>query len=215
VSDNAVLTPTVETTTPSTETTAPSEPPPAQPNGDATPSSLLSEAAATEAAAETPPPEPFDVEKITIPEGMTKADALFTKFTDVAKEHGLSGPVAQTLIDLAAEQVQATVQKQSAEWAKQQEDWQAQVRSDPTIGGDKLQENLATFSGFVKGSGLCAPGFLEALAFSGMGNHPAVVKTLVQVARAFSEGGPIQGGPANSSNEPRNWGEVFYGRKSS
>jgi hypothetical protein len=202
----------VETTTPPAETTAPTpaDTPAVQPNGEGDPSSLLGEAEDNETA---PAPEPYDPEKITIPEGMTKDDVLFGDFTNLAKEQNLTASQAQALVDLHAKQIQASVQKQSAEWAKTQEDWQAEVRADPDIGGDKLEPGLQTFARFVKGSGLCDPDLLKDLAFTGGGNRKSIVKTFINIAKAFSEGGPIQGSPANTSRAPQTLGEVFYGRR--
>ena len=206
MSDNAVQTAPVEPaiTTPPAETTAPTaaEAPVVQPNGEAAPTSLLSE----------PAPEPFDAEKITIPEGLSKDDALFTDFTNLAKEHNLTAPIAQGLIDLAAKQVQAASQKLQASWDKQNEDWQAEIRADREIGGDKLNGTLQTFSKVASNPELSDPKFREALAFTGAGNHPAIVRTLARWAKALSEGGPVQGTPATANGaRPQTLGEAFYG----
>ena len=168
-----------------------------------TPASLLSE----------PVPEAFDPDKITVPTGMTRDDTLFGEFTNLAKEHGLTAPVAQGLIDLAAKQVQAATQKQQATWDKQNSDWQAEIRGDKEIGGDKLNGVLQTFAKVASDPELSDPKFREALAFTGAGNHPAIVRTLAKWARALSEGGPVQGGgPAvNGSRAPQTLGEAIYG----
>ena len=159
----------------------------------------------------TEPPAPFDVEKITIPEGLSKDDALFGDFANIAKEHGLTGSVAQTLVDLAAKQVQAANQKLQANWDKQNEDWQAEIRADKEIGGDKLAEVLQTFSKVASDTELSDPKFREALAFTGAGNHPAIVRTLARWAKALSEGGPVRGTPAAASRQPSTLGEAIYG----
>jgi hypothetical protein len=204
VSDTAVQTPPVETTTPPVETTAPTavEAPAVQPNGEAAPTSLLSEAAQA--------PEPFDAEKITIPEGMTKDDALWSDFTKFATENGLTGSAAQAAIDLAGKQVQAVIQRQNADWMKMQEDWQAQVKADPEIGGDKLAGNLQTFSKVARNPELSDPEFLADIA--PVGNKLSVVRTLARWAKALSEGGPVQGTPATANGgRPQSLGEAFYG----
>ena len=156
-------------------------------------------------------PEPFDAEKITLPEGLSKDDALFGDFTNLAKEHGLPMPVAQTLVDLAAKQVQAANQKLQASWDKQNADWQAEVRADKEIGGDNLQGVLQTFSKVASDPELSDPKFREALAFTGAGNHPAIVRTLARWAKALSEGGPVRGTPAPTLQRPTTVGEAIYG----
>jgi len=157
-------------------------------------------------------PEPFDAEKITLPEGLSKDDALFGDFTNLAKEHGLPMPVAQTLVDLAAKQVQAANQKLQASWDKQNADWQAEIRADKEIGGDKLTGVLQTFSKVASNPELSDPKFREALAITGAGNNPAIVRTLTRWAKALSEGGPVQGGPTTGTGaRPQTLGEAFYG----
>ena len=158
-----------------------------------------------------PAPEPFDAEKITLPEGLSKDDALFGDFTNLAKEHGLPMPVAQTLVDLAAKQVQAANQKLQASWDKQNADWQAEVRADKEIGGDNLQGLLQTFSKVASDPELSDPKFREALAFTGAGNHPAIVRTLARWAKALSEGGPVRGTPTSATRQPASLGEAIYG----
>ena len=156
-------------------------------------------------------PEPFDAEKVTIPEGMSRDDTLFGDFVNLAKEHGLPMPVAQTLVDLAAKQVQAVNQKLQASWDKQNADWQTEIRADKEIGGDNLQGVLQTFSKVASDPELSDPKFREALAFTGAGNHPAIVRTLTRWAKALSEGGPVRGTPTAGTRQPSTLGEAIYG----
>lgn len=184
-----------ETITPSTETT-PETPPPAD--------SILGQTPA-------PVAEPFDAEKITLPEGLAKDDALFGEFTNLAKEHGLAMPAAQTLLELAAKQSAAVSQKLQANWDKQNADWQAEIRADKEIGGDNLDGALQTFAKVASDPELSDPKLREALAFTGAGNHPAIVRTLVRWAKALSEGGPVRGAPTSSNRAPGSLGEAIYG----
>jgi len=205
VSDSAAQT-AAETTTPPGETTTPA---PASPSEAQPPSSLLGDVAPE--AESAPPPDPFDPETIKFPDGVTREEALFNDFTDIAKEHGLTGPAAQRLIDLAAKQLATATQRQQAVWEQQNAEWQAQIKADKEIGGDKLPGTLQTFAKVASNPELSDPAFREALAATGAGNHPAIVRTLARWAKALSEGGPIQGGPAGSSRTPQTLGEVFYG----
>jgi hypothetical protein len=197
----STTTPTPET--PATETATP------QPND--TPASLLgSEAETAEEKIETPV-ELFDAEKVTFPEGMTKDDELFGEFTNLATEHKIPAAVAQALIDLGGKQAQAIVQKQQAEWTKMQEGWQAEIKADKELGGDKLPGHLQTFAKVARDPVLSDPKFLVRIA--PVGNDPVVVRTLVRWANALSEGGPVRGSPASATRAPQSLGEVFYGVK--
>lgn len=176
------------------------------PQSDA-PLSLLGSEQAEEKAEEQV--ELFDAEKVTFPEGMTKDDELFGAFTNLATEHKLPAAVAQTLIDLAGKQAQAIVQKQNAEWTKMQEGWQAEIKADKEIGGDKLQGHLQIFSKVARDLALSDPKFLEDIA--PLGNKPSVVRTLVRWASALSEGGPVRGSPSGATRQPQSLGEAIYG----
>jgi hypothetical protein len=175
----------------------------------ATPESPAASILGTEAPA--PALETFDAEKLAMPEGLSKDDSLWGDFVNVAKEHSLPMPVAQTLVDLAAKQVASVNQKLQASWDKQNEDWQAEIRADKEIGGDKLSGMLQTFSKVASDPELSDPKFREALAFTGAGNHPAIVRTLAKWANALSEGGPVRGGPGNAMRQPSTLGEAIYG----
>ena len=195
MSDQAAA-PALETTIPSTETPTTTPPPP--PN-----ESVLGEEPKA-------PLEAFDPEKLTLPEGITKDEALFGEFTNLAKEHGLAMPVAQNLLALAAKQSAAVSQKLQADWDKQNADWQAEIKADKEIGGDKLDGALQTFAKVANDPELSDPKLREALAFTGAGNHPAIVRTLVRWAKALSEGGPVRGAPA-TARAPGTLGEAIYG----
>ena len=177
-----------------------------------TPEVTSADGAAPQSILSEPVPEAFDPEAVTLPEGMTKDDALFGEFVELAKTHKLNGPMAEALLGLGAKQAAALAERQQAVWNKQIEEWQAEVRADKEIGGDKLQGVLQTFSKAASDLTLSDPGFREALAFTGAGNHPAIVRTLAKWAAALSEGGPVRGGPtAGNGRTPQTLGEAIYG----
>ena len=214
----AVILPDGSTATPAPPETEPTpSPTPASPSEQATPpveaekeesGSLLSE------AKEAPPP--FDPEKLTLPEGIDKDSPLIAEFKDIAKEAGVSGPGAQKLMELHAKYATAANEKIQAAWTAQNEAWQKQVREDKEIGGDKLQGHLQTFAKVAGDPSLSDPEFRQALLYTGGGNHPAIVRTLVKWAAALSEGGSVQGGPparngqGELANAPRSLGDALY-----
>lgn len=218
MSDQAVVLPGGLTATPAPPETEPTpSPTPASPSEAASPpeaaqseesGSLLSE------AKEAPPP--FDPDKLTIPEGMDKDSPLFAEFKDLAKEAGVSGPAAQKLVELHAKYAASANEKIQQAWTSQNEAWQKQVREDKEIGGDKLQGHLQTFAKVAGDPSLSDPEFRQALLFTGAGNHPAIVKTLVKWAAALGEGGSVQGGPPARNgqgelvNAPRTLGDALY-----
>lgn len=195
-----------------TQTPTPTPTPPAE-----TPSTPEQPGKEPESVLGTIPPDPFDAEKITFPEGFAKDETFFDDFKNIAAEANLTGPVAQKLVDLAAKQAKAVNDTLLAQWEKQQQDWQAEIKADKEVGGDKLNQVLQTFSKVANDPELSDPKFREALTYTGAGNHPAVVKTLARWAKALTEGGPIRGNPPQRdaqgnavTQRPLSIGEAFY-----
>lgn len=202
-------TPTPSPSQPGEQPATPVETPPASP-AEKEPESVLGGPAAT-------PAEPFDAEKITFPEGSSKDDPLFGDFKNIATEAGLTGPVAQKLIDLAARQTKAANATLLSQWEKQQQDWQTEIKADKEIGGDKLEQVLQTFSKVANDPELTDPEFRRAMTYTGAGNHPAIVRTLARWSKALAEGGPVRGNPPNRdaqgnavAQRPLSIGEAFY-----
>src|SRR5580765_8064558 len=170
----------------------------------------------TEAAA-TPAPDPYDSAKLTLPEGFDKEGESFKAFEGLAKEAGLSHKAAQTLIDQHTAAIKASTDALYAEWYKQNETWQEEVKADAEIGGAKLEGVLQTVSKVLDNAELTDPKFREALEFTGAGNHPAVARTLYRWAKALSEGESVNGNPparaANGalSNDRPSPGQSIYG----
>jgi hypothetical protein len=198
------------------ETTQPTPTPTPAPEVEGHPGSLISapepgEAAEAAEATAVEPPDPFDAEKLTLPEGFSRDDALFEEFTNFAKESGLSASKAQSLIDLNARQLGAVVRKQTADWIKQNETWQAEIKSDPVFGGDKLPETLNTIKQVLADPALGHPGFFEAMLFTGAGNHPAVIKTVAALCKELAEvRNAVRGNVPGAGGQPLSLAQRMY-----
>jgi len=214
VSDSAVQTAPVDAAT--TETTTPGRSPaptePASPSEQLAPETeagnLLLEGEPEPPA--PPEPEPFDPEKLTVPAGIDREDAVFTEFTNFAKEERFSAPQAQKLTEFAGRMLEAATQRQQASWDKQNNEWLAEIKAHKEFGGDRLQDSVNTFKRVASDpNGPFGPDFAQAITT--VGNNPAVVIPLLRVAQILSEGRPVQGGPsANGSRQAQTLGEVFY-----
>lgn len=208
MSDPANPTPTTPEQTPTPQPTPTHEPnPPPEPKPEGEEGSILT------GKAEEKPAEgeaSFDPEKITFPEGYTKDEALFTEFTTLAKEAGLTGPAAQKLVDMAAKQAKAQSDALTRQWDEQQQAWQAEIKADKDIGGDKWEGVRQTFATVANDPALSDPDFKDALIFTGAGNHPAIVRTLVKWAAALSEGKAVRGNVPGQTTVPQSLGQAFY-----
>jgi hypothetical protein len=161
-------------------------------------------------------PAPFDPVALALPEGFDREAPAFAEFTELARDSGFTGEQAQKLVDFHLKHTQAATEAQLAQWQTTQDGWIAEVKVDKEIGNiDALRQTIAKVA---DNANLTDPGFKEALALTGAGNHPAVLRTLFRWAKALGEGGPVSGeAPARQPNGalatsgPVSLAEAIYG----
>lgn len=138
------------------------------------------------------------VYEFTAPEGVTLDQARVDKFTAVAKELKLPADKAQALVDLATEVEVARVAEHEALKAQ----WADEIKADKELGGDKLDQSLATAQ---KAFGLLpaadVESFKQLLNQSGFGNHPSMVRWMHAVGKALSEDSFVPGGKAPAGGD--------------
>lgn len=153
----------------------------------------------TEAAkdGDKPAGAPEAYESFTVPEGFELDEQLLGEFTPVLKDLNLSQEAAQKLVDFAPKLVEKTVaQTQTAVLTQlglaDHASWAAALKADAEIGGEKLPENLGlakkAFSAFF------SPNAQKLINGLGLGNHPELIRSLVNVGKAISEDGFVPGG---------------------
>lgn len=152
-----------------------------------------------------------------VPEALGEGHAFDSKvmasFEEAARELDLSNDAAQSLVDrvlpVMTEQAQAQHKATIASWIEQ-------VTTDPEIGGDQLESNLAIARMAIDKLGdqplrdlLTGP--------SGIGNHPAVVRFMHKVGRLFSEDRTGQGDrniarevAQGDRNDPATMAQILY-----
>ena len=132
-----------------------------------------------------------------MPEGFERDPEVFDALEEVAREIDLSQEEAQTLVD----KLLPTMHRRAAEQeAAVHEQWVEQVKADKEIGGDKLDENLATAKKAVKAY---ASAEMQELLNGPLGSHPAVVRFLVNVGRTVSEDKFVSGERREQPIDPR------------
>lgn len=135
-------------------------------------------------AAEPQVPESYEY---TMPEGIELDKAAADEFSAIAKELKLDQATAQKVADVGAKMAQRQIEAQ----ARLVETWVEQVKTDPEIGGDKLDENLAVARKAMDAFG--TPELKDVLNSTGMGNHPAVIKAFFKAGKAISQDGFVTG----------------------
>ena len=187
------------------EGAAASETPPSE-----TPTLLTEKAKeAKPAEPEAPPPEPFDHEKISFPDGVKPDPETFGKFSEIAKANGISHAAAQELMNLYSTVASAEATKSFDAWRTTREGWVTAVKADQEIGGSNLDEVKRTVAKVLDDTALTDPKFREALEITGIGDNPAAIRTLYRWAKALTEGSPVSG-DAPSRRASRSLAEAIY-----
>lgn len=135
---------------------------------------------------------PEAYEAFTLPEGIKLDEPIMGEFQTLAKDLNLPQEAAQKLVDLAGkmqlgtvEQIQATVERQSQEWADAS-------KADKEFGGDSFDANLALAKSALDKFG--SPELKSLLSETKLGNHPEVVRFMVRAGKAISQDGFVPGG---------------------
>ena len=175
--------------------TPPTEPPTTEPAAPAP--SLMSQKLAEEVVA---PPLTIDAFKELIPAGVdASADPHFVKFLEVMNDPKLDATARGVeLYKLQSDVMKGLSEKEAADFAKTNEEWQAATEADPLFANGKLAPALAQVSKLVDKYGTAE--LRSALDLTGAGNHPEVVKFFYKIAKDLNEPGadPINTRPASA-----------------
>ncbi len=137
---------------------------------------------------------PKEYETFDMPEGMEMNEAELIAFTPVARDAELSQEQAQKVITYEAARVAEHTQSQIDAWAKVNEDWKTEVRSDKELGGPAYDVTVGNAKTALKAYG--TPALMDALVSTGMGNHPEFIRMFSRVGKAMGEDNLSTGGPA-------------------
>lgn len=147
--------------------------------------------------AKAAPAKTEDIE-VKLPEGITVDEKAMGEFKAIMADDKLSPKErAQKLVDMHANALKAAAQGPYDLWNRTQAEWQATVKADPEIGGDKFDAMRATISKGITeiaGSAEAAQKIFDAFAYTGAGNQPEIIRAVFRLCKPFTEGGPIDGG---------------------
>lgn len=177
---------------------------------EAEPTSLLGEAAkpgteapkepeapATPEVPETPAEAPAaPVYEFQWPDGTEPVAAeVLQPFTGLLGEAKVAPEIGQKLLDLHIGEQQKLIQnlerQQEATWRETRQGWVDQVRSDPDLGGNRLQATVQVCGQLIEqfgGTPEQKAELRQVLNLTGAGDHPALVRFIHNVGMALSEG---------------------------
>jgi hypothetical protein len=203
---------TTNTTTPETTLGAPATATAAPPVTPAAGVDATAESAGTPAASEAKPteapPAPAAEEiTYTAPEGFELPEADVKAFDAIVKDSTLTrAQQAQKLIDLAAARETA----RAAEFQATVAGWVETVKADPELGKD---ENQAAARKVVQEYG--SDEFRALLNSSGMGNHPEVVRFVLNISKRMGEDSVIRSRGDSPAPRARDYASVLYDKSPS
>ena len=137
---------------------------------------------------------------------------MLGSFTELMNNNELSrADLAQGIIDLQIDATQKAMESatEAAQtlWTDTQSEWQDAVRALPEIGGEKLDESLATIKKGLESVGATKETF-AAMDLTGAGNHPEIVRVLHALTKKLVEGGPVRG---SQTQAPRSQADRMFG----
>lgn len=148
-------------------------------------------------------PVPETYAEFKAPEGATLDAALIAEVTPIFKELGLSQDAAQKLVEFQAKHSIATEAKLEKTVADMRAEWRDAIKADPAIGADLEKTKVAI--GRLKSQlpTEVRTSFDDAMNLTGMGDHPAIVRGLFELAKLVNEGTPVTGGGPSELGQSR------------
>lgn len=141
-----------------------------------------------------------------MPEGVTVDSAMLNEAVPLFKELGLTQDQAQKLVDFQAKQVQASSQSNVDAFNQLMNDWQEQSRNDKEFGGDKFEENIGIARSAIDKFG--TPELKQLLEEHGVGNHPEVIRFMVNVGKLTAE--DVPGGTTAPTSKAQDRVSLLY-----
>lgn len=168
--------------------------------------------------AEPPTPEapkpaeasaPFDLAKLTLPEGLKADDPAVVEFGKIFSDEKLSPQAkAEALLAQGQKLINDHQKIVTENWTNTRNEWVSQVKADPEIGGPNLERTLSSISKAIDTLGpQDAKAFRDAVDFCGLGDNPAFIRGLSKWAKALTEGSPIAGAPPT---QPPSLAETWF-----
>ena len=147
-----------------------------------------------------------DYDEFTLPDGLEMDGDTHHRFKQLARQNGLSQDQAQHLLDLHSEQIIRQRQHWVNHHQAQQQNWQKQSRTDRELAAQgRFEQNLAMAKKAVERFG--GEKLAAALAETGAGNHPEILRCFYRIGKALAEDGFVA--PAGK-RQKKSYAETFY-----
>jgi antitoxin component of RelBE/YafQ-DinJ toxin-antitoxin module len=199
------------TTTPAPTTTT------EQPKPDAKPGETLLTEKKTEAAPQGAPEKYTDY---TVPEGFTLDADVKTEADKIFKGMNLSQTQAQELVNFYTAKTREAFEAPFNAYQETRKEWRTAAENDQDLrgklspGGDVLTTVARALESLNDPK--LASDFREAMDMTGVGDHPAFIKTFYRLAQRLTEGthvagrGPVPAGQAKPGTEAQSPAQTLW-----
>ena len=147
-----------------------------------------------------------DFDDFALPDGMAVDPEASDRFKQIAKDLGLSQAEAQRLVDFYCQNMGKVQTQLGQQTLARQQGWQKQCRTDRELAANGgFERNLAVAKKAVERFG--GTNLSQALAETGAGSHPEVLRCFYRIGKALSEDGFIAPG---GKRQKKSYAETFY-----
>lgn len=153
------------------------------------------------------PPEKYTLKA---PENSPLSQAHLDEISAFAKEKRLSNEAAQMLVERESKAVASFKQAQQTEFETKKTEWFEASKSDKEFGGDKFKENAELAHRVIER--YASPSLKEHLKETGLGNHPELVRFVVNLGKEMSEDKLLIPGAQDKAPEKKSAAERLYGK---
>jgi hypothetical protein len=149
-----------------------------------------------------PTTTPFDPVTYAPPEGLSLSPEDKTQLGEIASKYGLPSEAVTDLLGVYKTKVESASEAPVKAFLELNDRWQAEVKADKEIGGEKLPAVLQSIGKLLDDPRYANPDLKAALTYTGAGNHPAIIKAFYKMSQALTEGGHVGGEPPRPAAKP-------------
>jgi len=142
---------------------------------------------------------PAEYKDFKLPEGVEADAEVLASFKAEAKALKLTQEQAQKLVDMQTSLAAKQSKTAHDAWTDVQKDWVEKAKSDKEYGGQAFNDNLALAKKAM--DKFASPEFKQAMDLTGMGNHPELIRLLVNVGKHFKEDGVMKSGTESAGTK--------------
>lgn len=150
--------------------------------------------------------KPIEIE-LKLPEGSLLKPEIIEQVKSYAKEKNLAPEVAQALIEREHNAVKSYHDSLISNYENEKSEWVKQSLNDPEIGGEHFGQNAELAKRAMERFG--SANFIKLIEDRGYGNHPEVIRFMMNVGKSMASDKLVQPGAQASSEQ--SIVELFYG----